>query len=299
MLTPTLRNHELPLHEGAMKIAPLSMRDYTDDPVALVDSLDTPPLLVGLSWAVCWRSWRQRAPGMLSSSPPAQSQRQASSLQPPRRCGPTGASSGGTIYGRDRGPSRCIPQRGSGGGGGSPTPRPRRSPASSSPIWSASRGAPTASSFSHFWTGKSHHRQLRGSHDASAHNSGRMRPSRAATDRSQDSSPVSEGHVCGDPPLRPPRRFWGRATTATANPTARLRCCSPSSQRTITTHLADLPVLTRDTPFGRRGNHRGAAFTPSACRRRRPRRSAVPVCGVQPYSASSPGRRRHSRCLFR
>ena len=37
--TPTLRHHELPLHDGAMKIAPLSMRDYTDDLVALVDSL--------------------------------------------------------------------------------------------------------------------------------------------------------------------------------------------------------------------------------------------------------------------
>ncbi len=46
---PTLRHHELPLREGAMKIAPLSMRDYTDDLVALVDSLDSPPLLVGLS----------------------------------------------------------------------------------------------------------------------------------------------------------------------------------------------------------------------------------------------------------
>ena len=47
--TPTLRHHELPLREGAMKVAPLSMRDYTDDLVALVDSLDSPPLLVGLS----------------------------------------------------------------------------------------------------------------------------------------------------------------------------------------------------------------------------------------------------------
>ncbi len=47
--TPTLRHHELPLQEGGMKIAPLSMRDYTDDLVALVDSLDSPPLIVGLS----------------------------------------------------------------------------------------------------------------------------------------------------------------------------------------------------------------------------------------------------------
>jgi pimeloyl-ACP methyl ester carboxylesterase len=47
--TPTLRHHELPLAEGAAKVAPLSMRDYTDDLVALVDSLDSPPLIVGLS----------------------------------------------------------------------------------------------------------------------------------------------------------------------------------------------------------------------------------------------------------
>jgi pimeloyl-ACP methyl ester carboxylesterase len=47
--TPTLRYHELPLQEGGVKIAPLSMRDYTDDLVALVDSLDSPPLIVGLS----------------------------------------------------------------------------------------------------------------------------------------------------------------------------------------------------------------------------------------------------------
>jgi pimeloyl-ACP methyl ester carboxylesterase len=47
--TPTLRHHELSLQEGAMKIAPLSIRDYTDDLVALVDSLNSPPLVVGLS----------------------------------------------------------------------------------------------------------------------------------------------------------------------------------------------------------------------------------------------------------
>ena len=47
--TPTLRHHELPLHEGAMKIASLSLRNYTDDLVTLVASLDSPPLLVGHS----------------------------------------------------------------------------------------------------------------------------------------------------------------------------------------------------------------------------------------------------------
>jgi pimeloyl-ACP methyl ester carboxylesterase len=47
--TPTLRFHDLPLQEGADKIASLSVRDYADDVVALVDSLDSPPLLVGHS----------------------------------------------------------------------------------------------------------------------------------------------------------------------------------------------------------------------------------------------------------
>lgn len=47
--TPTLRHHELPIHEGASKIASLSLRDYVDDLVAFVGSLETPPLLVGHS----------------------------------------------------------------------------------------------------------------------------------------------------------------------------------------------------------------------------------------------------------
>ncbi|SPM32010.1 alpha/beta hydrolase [Mycobacterium terramassiliense] len=47
--TPTLRHHELPLHQGALKVASLSLRDYADDLVALVNSLDSPPLLVGHS----------------------------------------------------------------------------------------------------------------------------------------------------------------------------------------------------------------------------------------------------------
>jgi pimeloyl-ACP methyl ester carboxylesterase len=47
--TPTLRHHELPMQEGAMKIASLSLRDYTDDLVAFVNSLDSPPVLIGHS----------------------------------------------------------------------------------------------------------------------------------------------------------------------------------------------------------------------------------------------------------
>ena len=46
---PTLRHHELPLEEGATKIASLSLREYADDLVKLVDSLDSAALLVGHS----------------------------------------------------------------------------------------------------------------------------------------------------------------------------------------------------------------------------------------------------------
>jgi hypothetical protein len=42
--TPTLRYHELRLEDGSTTIASLTLRDYTDDPVKLVDSLDSPPL---------------------------------------------------------------------------------------------------------------------------------------------------------------------------------------------------------------------------------------------------------------
>ncbi|MCB0939494.1 MAG: alpha/beta fold hydrolase [Mycobacterium sp.] len=47
--TPTLRHHELPLEEGADKIAMLSLRDYTDDLVQFVESLPSPPLIIGHS----------------------------------------------------------------------------------------------------------------------------------------------------------------------------------------------------------------------------------------------------------
>jgi pimeloyl-ACP methyl ester carboxylesterase len=47
--TPTLRYHELPTQEGATKVSSLSLRDYTDDLVAFVNSLDSPPLLIGHS----------------------------------------------------------------------------------------------------------------------------------------------------------------------------------------------------------------------------------------------------------
>lgn len=47
--TPTLRHHDLSLVEGAEKIGPLSVRDYADDVAALIDSLDSPPLVVGHS----------------------------------------------------------------------------------------------------------------------------------------------------------------------------------------------------------------------------------------------------------
>ena len=44
---PTLRHHELPMEKGAPRIASLNLRDFTDDLVRFVNSLDSSPLLVG------------------------------------------------------------------------------------------------------------------------------------------------------------------------------------------------------------------------------------------------------------
>jgi len=46
---PELRYHDLPIEEGAEKIASLSLLDYTDDLVKYAESLDSPPLIIGHS----------------------------------------------------------------------------------------------------------------------------------------------------------------------------------------------------------------------------------------------------------
>ncbi|RIT55086.1 alpha/beta fold hydrolase [Mycobacteroides abscessus] len=47
--TPTNRFHELPLLAGSHQIAKLSLTDYADDLIEVAESLDSPPLIVGLS----------------------------------------------------------------------------------------------------------------------------------------------------------------------------------------------------------------------------------------------------------
>ncbi|MFA9414024.1 MULTISPECIES: alpha/beta fold hydrolase [unclassified Streptococcus] len=47
--TPSLRYHDLPYDEVAEKVGALSLQDYTDDLVDLVNSLEQPPLLLGHS----------------------------------------------------------------------------------------------------------------------------------------------------------------------------------------------------------------------------------------------------------
>ncbi|MGH3558673.1 MAG: alpha/beta fold hydrolase [Mycobacterium sp.] len=72
--TPTLRYHELAVREGAMEIARLSLCDYADDLVALVESLDRPPLLVGYSLGglvVQLVASRARHIGMIAACPSA------------------------------------------------------------------------------------------------------------------------------------------------------------------------------------------------------------------------------------
>jgi len=51
---PVLRYHDLPLMEGAEKIASLSLLDYTQDLVDFAETLDTPPLIIGHSNETSW-----------------------------------------------------------------------------------------------------------------------------------------------------------------------------------------------------------------------------------------------------
>jgi pimeloyl-ACP methyl ester carboxylesterase len=72
--TPALRHHDLPLHEGAMKIASLSLRDYTDDVLVFVNSLDRPPLPIGHSMGGLLAQLvaaRTRHAGLVAASPTA------------------------------------------------------------------------------------------------------------------------------------------------------------------------------------------------------------------------------------
>ena len=47
--TPSLRYHDLPYEEGIKKVGDVSLTDYVDDLVSLVESLEEPPLLLGHS----------------------------------------------------------------------------------------------------------------------------------------------------------------------------------------------------------------------------------------------------------
>jgi pimeloyl-ACP methyl ester carboxylesterase len=112
--TPTLRHHELPLHEGAMKIASLSLRDYTDDLVAFVNWLVSPPLLVGhaqgglLAQLVAART---RQAGLVAACPAAAAGIFGATPTSLRLCLPH--------LSRPRpGPSRGAPRRSSNFGGG-------------------------------------------------------------------------------------------------------------------------------------------------------------------------------------
>ena len=46
---PPLRYHDLPVMEGARSVAAVSLQDYADDFVELINGLDTPPIIVGWS----------------------------------------------------------------------------------------------------------------------------------------------------------------------------------------------------------------------------------------------------------
>lgn len=46
---PALRYHDLPVMEGARKVATVSLQDYADDFVELIEGLDQPPIIIGWS----------------------------------------------------------------------------------------------------------------------------------------------------------------------------------------------------------------------------------------------------------
>ena len=140
--TPTLRHHELPLHEGAMKIASLSLRDYTDDLVAFVNSLDSPPLLIGHSMGGLLAQLvaaRTRQAGLVAACPaPAAG---ILACDPHKLAHDPAALVTATSLDQAVAPSR----RSSNFDAGSPTRRPRTSPGRYMTVWSANPGAMSGS----------------------------------------------------------------------------------------------------------------------------------------------------------
>lgn len=47
--TPSFRYHDLPYQECLAKVGTVTLQDYRDDLVALIESLDQPPLILGHS----------------------------------------------------------------------------------------------------------------------------------------------------------------------------------------------------------------------------------------------------------
>jgi pimeloyl-ACP methyl ester carboxylesterase len=134
---PTLRHHELPAQEGAMKIASLSLRDYTDDLVALVNSLDSPPLLVGHSLGGLVAQLvaaHTRQAGLVAACPAPAAGIVAIT--------PTSVRAFLPHLLRPRSSTKpWRPRRSSSFDAGSPTPTPRTSPGTYMTVWSANPGA--------------------------------------------------------------------------------------------------------------------------------------------------------------
>ena len=136
--TPTLRYHELPMQEGAMKVASLSLRDYADDLVAFVNSLDSPPLLIGHSMGGLLAQLvaaRTRQAGLVAACPgPAAGILGAD----PRKLAHVPAVPVTATF-LDQ--AVAPPDRSSNFDAGSPTRRPRTSPGRYMTVWSANPGA--------------------------------------------------------------------------------------------------------------------------------------------------------------
>lgn len=213
--TPTLRYHELPLEEGASKIAPLSMRDYTDDLVALADTLDSPPLLVGLSLGGLLAQLvaaRTRHAGVVAACPSP-----AAGIFAPT---PATLHSFGSLFGEALSAAKAVDQTAVShyvaavSAVGSQCPdrggRPRVLRRLSVRIRACLLrvGVPVPG------PGQSRYRRLLHGHHAGAGDPGRTRPCRAAADRTQDCGSLPAGNLCTDS-LSDHLAFSGDALPAT------------------------------------------------------------------------------------
>jgi pimeloyl-ACP methyl ester carboxylesterase len=205
--TPTLRHHELPMQEGAMKIASLSLRDYTDDLVTFVNSLDCPPLLIGHSTGGLLAQLvaaRTRHAGLVAACPapaggiPRYDPHKLAHVAPVvLTATPLGQAGASPDVGAVSTVDRQHPDRGH---------RARDIRRFGLRIRAGElRDAPCGGK-----AFQSHRCRLRGGHQPGAGGGRRVRPHCASRSRASDRSPISARHLPRNSPVRPHWCFQGR-----------------------------------------------------------------------------------------